>query len=116
MQSFLPNLTLGYRVHAAAGRALKVRGKLAAVGKRAADAEHARRVGPGLDSILEVLGPVLGAPGVGRADPEHLEERKKIIVKIIIDLYTIVFKEIGRPHDGKHAMITSATHRPLVTK
>jgi hypothetical protein len=69
-----PNLTLLYGVHPGAGGALEVLRELPAVRKGSANAKHTRGVRARLDPILQVLGPVLGAPGVGRADPKHLEK------------------------------------------
>jgi hypothetical protein len=71
-RSYSPNLTLLYRVHSSAGGALEVLRELPAVGEGSANAKHTRGVCARLDPVLQVLGPVLGAPCVGRADPKHL--------------------------------------------
>jgi hypothetical protein len=73
-RSSSPHLTLLYGVHPGAGGALEVLRELPAVRKGSANAKHTRGVRTRLDPVLQVLGPVLGAPCVGRADPKHLEK------------------------------------------
>ena len=43
-----------------------------AVRERSLNSEHSRRVNTSLDPLLQGLVPVLRAPSVGGADPEHL--------------------------------------------
>jgi hypothetical protein len=68
----LPNLAFVSGVHGGPDGAVEVPGELRHVRKRTLNSEHVRRVDPGQNPDFEGLGPVLGAPDVGGADPEEL--------------------------------------------
>ena len=68
----LPHFALLDRVHPGSGLALEISSEIWRVGEGADDPKSARRVDPGLDPLLQGLGPVLGAPGVGSRHPEQL--------------------------------------------
>lgn len=70
-----PHLTFIDRVHVATQRTPEIVTKVFQVGERAYDSELAGRMETRGDAVLERLGPILGAPHVSGADPEHLLRR-----------------------------------------
>ena len=73
-----PHFTFGLlgRVHLRSNRTVEIPGEACHVGEGSLDPELVRRVGSGHHGELEGLGPGLGAPHVGSADPEHLLRRE----------------------------------------
>ena len=59
-------------VHGRSERAVEVLRELVHVGERTLDPEHVGGVDTGQHAQLKGLGPVLGAPHVGRTHPEQL--------------------------------------------
>ena len=78
----LPDLALFDRVHPGPEGTVEVPGKLGAVSQGAEHPEEPGGVGPRFNPFLQRLVPVLGAPDVGRRDPEHLQDKQKMFFRI----------------------------------